>query len=509
MSLKRTLAFATILLLALNGLSRISGFIREMAIAKTYGATSVTDAYIVATTIPNLIFTIGLISLVSVVVPVFTEYEGKGKIEEAWNVSIGILNILIFIMVGMVLLGVLFAPQLVKAFAPGFTQETYSLSVRMTRFIMPSALFMTLGSLFTGILNSKNKFATAAFAPIINNVFIILGVLVLDVFWGSEGLVIGTLAGSIMFAAGQIPAMIKQGFRYRFSANINHPGIKKVFRLMGPVTIGVAVNQMYLIIDKILASGLAEGSISALQYASKVMQLPLNIFVLAVSSAFFPTMSKLAASNDSKSLASVLNQAIGVIIMFTVPAATGLIVLREPIIKVLFERGAFNSNATQMTAVALMFFSFGILGQAMNIILTRGYFSLQDTKTPIKITILGVVINIIASIILVKFLSHAGLALANSIAATVSSLVMFIYLSRRIKGILDYDNLKILGSTVISAVVMGVLSATLWNYINNVAIILRLGFTVLFSIGIYAVLIAVFERKRLIKYTRNIRTTKA
>jgi putative peptidoglycan lipid II flippase len=508
MSTKRTLALGASLLLVLNIVSRVTGFVREMVIAKAFGATAIADAYIVATTIPTSIYQIGAYALVAVMVPVFLEYEGQGQVDEAWKISNIVLNTLSAIMIAVVGLGWLFAPWIVSVFAPGFSAETYNLAVHLTRIIMPASLFMTLGALCTGYLNSRNKFAVAAFAPVLNNIFIILSALIFSERSGVFGLAMGTLAGAFMFFVIQIPALFKQGFRYKMEIGFVHPGVRKAFGLMGPVTIGCAINQLYLIIDKVLASGLAEGSISALTYANKVMQLPLNIFVMAVSSAFFPTMSRLAAVNDQKGLAAVLNQGLKIVTIVMIPAAVGLIILRQSIVKVLFERGAFDAMATQMTSVALMFFSIGIVGQAINIMLTRGFFSLHDTKTPVLFTALAAVVNIILSLILRKYLAHGGLALSNSISATTTSLFMFIFLSKRIKGIFDRSYALLFIKSLLCAAIMGFVSYMVWQYSVRLSMVIQLGCSVLAGLTIYGVLMSILEKQSIVEFYKQVRSSK-
>ena len=508
MSRGKTLALAASLLLVLNIISRVTGFIREMVIAKAFGATAIADAYIVATTIPTTIYQIGAYSLVAVMVPVFLEYEGKGQTDEAWRVSNIILNTLSVIMIAIVCLGWLFAPLIVRLFAPGFAEGTYQLAVYLTRIMMPSLLFMTIGALCSSFLNSRNRFAVAASAPIINNIFIILSALLLTKRFGVLGLAVGTLAGAFLFFAIQVPALFKLGFRYKPVAGFFHPGVRKAFGLLLPVTIGCAINQLYLIIDKVLASGLAEGSIAALTYANKVMQLPLNVFVLAVSSAFFPTMSKLAALDDRVGLASVLNQGLKIVTIVMLPATAGLITLRQPIVKVLFERGMFDTTATQMTALALMFFSLGILGQAVNVMLTRGFFSIHDTRTPVYFTALTAAINIIFSLILRKYLFHGGLALSNSISASFTSLVMFLVLSRKIKGIFNRSFAQLIVKSFLCAIIMGYAVNLAWRFFAKLSMLTQLGASILVGLAVYFGIMGILERKTLINLYKHIRVSR-
>lgn len=431
----RMLFQATLVIAALNLLSRFLGLGREVVIAHMFGATAATDAYLVALTLPMLFFAILSQALASVVVPVFTEYKARGEHREAWTLSANVINLLFVLLSALTVLGVLAAPLVVKIIAPGLSGESAALAAGLTRVMFPVLVFAGLATIFTGFLNANNIFGIPAFSGAVNNMVIIAGALTLGAVYGIHGLAYGTVLGMAAAALIQFPALRRAGFQFRFSFDWRHPGVQKLFELVVPVTIGITISQLYIVVDRFLASMLAEGSIAALNFGNKLIQLPVSLFVLALSTAVFPTLTTWVAEGRHQDVADLMRRALRIIIMTTVPAGVGLIILRVPIVQLLFERGAFDERATAMTAVALLFYSVGLVGFATNIILTRGFYAFQDTVTPVKLLAVNLFLNLILSIILMGPMAHGGLALASSLSALVNTILLVWYLERRLPGI--------------------------------------------------------------------------
>lgn len=431
--MSKSVAGAALVIMIMNLASRLLGFVRETVIAREYGATYLTDAYNAAYTIPYFLQMVLGMALVTAIVPVVTRNLIAGKEKEAWKIASITLNWTILLMTVLSLLGMGGARTVVSLLTPGFSGETADLAAMLTVIMFPSIVFMGAGMLVTGILNAKKHFAVAAFAPGFVSLAIIIAVVMLGRF-GIEYLAWGTLAGMIGSMLIQLPVLWKAGFKYSWSWNIRHPEVQGIFLNLFPIFLGTAVNQLYLAINRYFASGLSEGSISALNYAGKLMNLPMGIFVLAVSSAIYPTLSEQAVQERREALGLTLNRGLKTVLMITFPAAAGLMALRVPIVKLLFERGAFDALATQMTADALFYFCLGMFAMSANMVITRAYYALQDVRTPLIFGLLSIAVNIGASIALAPSLGHSGLALANSLAVIFSSFSMYLYLKRHLEA---------------------------------------------------------------------------
>ncbi|GAB6179375.1 murein biosynthesis integral membrane protein MurJ [Desulfotomaculum defluvii] len=460
MSTGKMIVRATLVVAIINLLSRILGFVREQVIAYMFGATNVTDAYVVAYNIPNAVFAIVIGALATVVVPVFSEYAAKGQREEAWRLFNTVITMVIIIFTLVTIAGIFAAPLLVKLTAPGLSTETASLASRLTVIMLPILVFYGLSTVFQGLLNANQVFGIPALSVSVTNLTIIISALTLGGIYGVDGLAAGTVVGFVLAALMQVPKLKKVGFKFHFTLDRHHPGVKKVLYLVMPVAIGTSLNQIYLIIDRVLASGLAEGSISALNYANRIILMPITFFVLAIGTAFYPTITTLAAQGKREELADTVLRAIRMVILFALPAGVGLMVLATPIIKLLFEHGQFGARATEMTAIALFFYAIGLVGQAANIILTRAFYAQQDTRTPVKLMAVTVVVNLVFSLLLIGPLKHGGLALANSIASLINTIMLTWFLNKRIPGMWNASAMTFLLQTALATTSM---AAVAWG----------------------------------------------
>lgn len=453
MSAGRVVAKATIIVMIMSGLSRLLGLGREAAIAHRFGASGATDAYLVAYTIPNIFYGVAGLALATVIVPIFAEYVAGGRRDEAWRLCSLVTNALVVFTVAAALAGMAAAPLIVGLLGHGFPPGTFDLAVKLTVFMLPSIVFFSLAGLFMGILNANNIFGVPAFGSAAMNAVIIFGALFLSRFYGVYGLAAGALGGAFTMALIQIPVLRRAGFRYHFIFDFRHPEVRRVLALVFPLTLGLSVNQIYLMVDWVLASGLAEGSIAALNYANKLIQLPQSIFVLAISTAIFPTLSRQIAESKPAEMAATLRRGIKVVLMLALPGGAGILILREPIVALLFQRGAFDALATEMTAAALLFFSIGLIGLCMVMILSRGFFAMQDTRTPVVVTLGTLVVKLGASMALTGYFAHAGLALGTSITALLNMLILTLLLHRRLP-VLTADLGRFLGGTVAATAAM-------------------------------------------------------
>ncbi len=444
-------------------MSMVLGLARDMVIAHQFGAKELTDAYVIALRIPNMVFYIIGGALVAVVIPVFTEYVAKGKRGEAWKVFNTVVIVVTLIFIAFTIVGLAGAPILVKLVAPGFDESVAALTVELVRLILPLMIFAGLASLFSGLLNANNIFGLPAFSNSVNNIFIIISAFTLGRMYGIHGLALGTVLAMIAMALVQFPALIKIGFRLNMSLDLRHPGVRKVYYLALPAALGVAVNQANVYINGVLASWLPEGSISALSYAERLVQFPVSLFVLALGTAVFPTLSARAAEGNREALSGALLNSLKAIIICIVPAGLGLMALSLPIVTLVYKRGAFDQQAVEMTAAALLFYAIGLVGQAAGILLTRGFYSLQDTRTPVKIGIITVLINLGLSLVLIRHLLHAGLALAGSLASLTYMALLLWGLGKKVPGLYRGGLLKFTLAVLAASGIMAVASYAVYG----------------------------------------------
>ncbi len=453
-------ARAAAVLVAFNIIAKVTALFREVVTARQFGATAGMDAYLVAYAIPSVLFYLFTGALATVVVPVYSEYAAAGRQRQAQGLFGTLFWALLALLAAATAAGLVLAPQLVGLLAPGLPAGTRALAVELTRVMFPLLVFSGLGALFTGLLNARDIFGVTALNAPLQNAAVIAAVLIAGGLWGVHGLALGVLAGGAAAALVQVPALLGTGFNFRPGVPLNHPDLKKILRLVLPVTVGLSISQTYILIDRYLASGLAEGSISALNYANRLIQMPVGLFVTAVGTAVFPSLTRRAAGSDLEGLASGVRRALELVVLVCLPAAAVFAVLPGPLVVLFYQRGAFDERASVMTAAALFFYSFGLLGQAAEFILARGFFALQDTRTPVVLSALAVGVNLALSLALVGPMRHAGLALANSIAALFNAVLLAVFLHRRLEGQLGRGLARfILRAAAAGAVLAAVLAA--------------------------------------------------
>ncbi len=434
---KRNITKAAGLMSIATFISRILGYAKDMILAVFFGATGLSDTFFVAFRIPNLLrelFAEG--SMSSAVIPVLTEHQTKYGDEEAKRL-VRIIFTSITIFVGLIcVLGIIFAPAIVTAIAPGFLNmpDKFSLTVLLTRLMFPFLLFISLAAIVMGALNTRRIFFTPAVAPAMLNITIIAAVLLLAP--GMEqpiiAVAIGVAIGGLVQFAFQLPSFFKNGYSLTPQYDFRHPGLKKISILILPATMGMAVAQINIFISTILASYLAEGSITYLYYSMRLIQFPIGIFGVAMGMAVLPTLSEHAVKGDFDSLRSDFSFALRLLFFMTIPAMAGLIALREPIVNMLFQRGKFDYAATIGTSQALLFYSLGIWAMVGVRIVTVSFYSMQDTRTPVKVAVIALLTNIILSLIFLGPLQHSGLALANAIASSVNFTALFFMLRKKL-----------------------------------------------------------------------------
>ena len=370
-----------------------------------------------------------------------------------------------------------------------FSGEKLKIAVDFTRIMIFGVIFITLSNMMTAWLQISGKFTIPGMVGFPFNICIIIGIVI-----SSKGniniMAIGTLIAMVTQFLFQLPFAIKNGYKYKTYINLKDEYIKKMIGLITPVFIGIGVNQINAVVDRTLASTLGDGAITVLNSANRLNQFVLGLFISTIAAVIYPTLSKLSNGDNNEKFAKSVAKSINIVVLLIIPISVGAIVLAEPIVRIVFERGAFNSNATDMTAIALACYSIGMIGFGLRDILNRVFYSLRDTKTPMINGSLSMGTNIILNIILIKFLGHAGLPLATSISALICIVLLLNSLKKKI-GYFGQDKIiKTTLKSLISAIVMGVVTYFTYNTLVN---ILETGFiqeaiALFASIGIGALL---------------------
>ncbi|MFC1811949.1 murein biosynthesis integral membrane protein MurJ [Thermodesulfobacteriota bacterium] len=451
-------------------LSRIFGFIRDVVIAWFFGAGLSSDAFFVAFRIPNLLRRLfGEGSLSISFIPVFTEYLSNQGKTEAFKLARSAVRLFSILLAATAVGGILVAPLIIRVIAPGFidSPEKFQLTVILTRIMFPYIFFIGLVALSMGILNVLGHFAAPALAPVFLNIAMIGSVFLISPHLDDPvaGLAIGVIIGGILQLSLQVPFLIQKGFYFWQKAKIYHPGLKKIGKLMLPTIFGAAVYQINIVVGTLLATLLREGSVSYLYYADRLVQFPLGIFAIAAATAVLPSLSRQAVAEDFSGLKDTFNHALNLVFFITIPAMVGLIVLREPIVALLFKRGAFDAETTRLTAHALLYYSVGLWAFSAVRIVVSTFYSLQDTTTPVYTAVVSVAANIVLGIVLMKTrLEHGGLALATSLASMLN-LGLLVWALRGKLGSMGWRNItKSAGKTMICSAIMGVVVWAMKNH---------------------------------------------
>ncbi len=441
-------------------ISRVFGLVRDMVIAAFFGASWMTDAFWIAFRIPNMLRRLlGEGSLTISFVPVFTEYLEKKSKEEAIELAQNVFTILSIILAVVSVLGILLSPIIVGILAPGFISDPhkFSLTVFLNQLMFPYIFFIALVALCMGILNSFRHFTAPALSPVLLNIAMIATAFALRPFFNEPitSLAIGVLIGGVLQLAMQWPVLLKFGIKFKFRFNLRHPGLKQIGMLMLPAIFSAGVGTINtLITGMILASLLPSGSVTYLFYADRIMELPLGIFAIAIGTAALPSFSKHVATDQMDELKSGIAFSLRLMLFVTIPAMVALMALNLPIISVLFQRGAFDARAAQLTGQALFCYALGLWALSVLRVFISSFFALHDSKWPLKAAIVALIVNIVASVALMYPLKHNGIALALSISAAVHVLILAFVLRNKIGTYLNRAFFMAILKIILSALIM-------------------------------------------------------
>jgi len=413
-------------------ISRISGLVRDVVMANLIGAGALADAFFVAFRIPNFlrrIFAEGAFS--QAFIPVFSELTEHNTVEakKFVNASAGALGLATLI---LSILGMVFAPFVVQIFAPGFVDNPvkFDATVDALRIMFPYLFCISLVAMSAGVLNTLNRFAIPAITPVLLNICLIVAMLVLVPYLANaaQALAVGVLIAGFVQLLFQLPSLYKEGYLATPKIDRNNKSVKRVFGLMLPAMFSVSVAQVNMLVNTFLASFLVTGSVSWLYFSDRLMEFPVGVFGIALATVVLPSLSKEYTSGSSERFSAMMDWALRWVVVIAVPATAALYLLATPLLTTIFQYNEFDVHDVEMSASALQAFATGVCGFIFVKVLAPGFFARQDTKTPMKVAVVSVGVNVVLSIILVKSMAHTGLALAISITAWVNALLLFVIL---------------------------------------------------------------------------------
>jgi putative peptidoglycan lipid II flippase len=450
------MARSSLIVMAAFAAAKLIGLLRERAIAHQFGATAEYDAYIAAFKIPDLLFMlIAGGALVSAFLPVFADALARDDEDEAWTIASGVTNVVFAVTLVLAALAAMAAPWLVQhIIAPGFNPAQQALAADLMRIVLVSTLVFAVSGIQMGILNAYQHFLLPALAPIAYNFGILIGALWLAPRYGIRGLAYGVVIGAVLHLLVKVPGLAHYGFRYKPIAGLHVAGVRLVLWLMWPRVLALGTVQVVLIVSTALASALTTGSLSALNYAWIISQMPQTILGTAVATVAFPTLAEYAALGRLAQLRATTVGALRVLIALSVPAAVGLWVLGPPLIDILLRTGRFDQTAADATLAALRMFALGLVGHVMLEVVARAFYAQKNTLTPLYIAVVAMVLNVTLALLLVRPLLHAGLALANSVAVSLEVVLALWILGRMLNGIEGRVLAATLGRALASAAAM-------------------------------------------------------
>ena len=483
---RATVASATLVTMTLIGLSRITGIIRDIGRTTLFGRDWHTDAYVSAFSIPDLIYFLASGGALSAgFVPVFTGYLTKGEDEKAMRTFRVLMTYLGLLLLSLIIAFEVLAPQLVALLFPGMVgdEQKFTLTVRLVRILLPAQFFFVLGSLFTGALWSLRYFAEPQVQSVLYNLFILFGGILGAQFcahWlgkGIEGMAIGALTGAAV-GAGLVQArkLWQVGMDFRPCFDWRDEGARQVLKLVIPVVFSLSVTQINaIILPRSFSSLLPHGAATAVEMANRIMQLPVALFGASVGIALFPTLSALATKEAIDDLRRQVTSGLRTVLFMTVPTAVLMAVLREPIVALFFEYGRWKSSDTQATALALLFYSFGVPAMSCQQVLARGFYALRDTWTPVWVGLLSFALAFTLNAALVHSpLQQGGLALAFSISAWFNITLLAILLRKRLNGLEGSAFLKLIAWLLPSSVAMGLVATSSLSFLPIGGVVGRL-----------------------------------
>jgi putative peptidoglycan lipid II flippase len=481
---------AALLVMIITILSKFLGFGRDIVLSYVYGASAITDAYLISQTIPTVIFSFISAGIATGFIPMYSRILKEQGELEADRFTSNLSNSLLILASIVVAFVLLFAEPVVKLFASGFDGETLQLATSFTRISVFGVYFTSLMNIFSGFLRLHNNYVVPALVGVPLNL-VNMGALILSTKTNLYVLPIGAVLATAFQLVLIFPFVHRSRYRHQSILNPRDDNMRLMVAIALPVIVGTSVNEINVLVNRTLASGIAVGGISALNYAGRLSGFVQGLFVVSITTVMYPMIAKMAAEGNVRGLKKSISEAISIINLLVIPTTIGAMVFSKEIIVLLFGRGAFTPEAIDMTANCLFYYSIGMIAFGLRAILTRAFYALQDTKTPMINASIAVVLNIALNLILSRFLGLGGLALASSVSATLSVFLMFATLRRKIGSFGLQEIGRSLAKICLTALLMGVVA--LWSfrilkpvYSQNAALLVAIGVGALFFVVLIA-----------------------
>jgi putative peptidoglycan lipid II flippase len=479
-------------------LSRILGLVREVVLANQFGTTSTMDAYVSAFRIPDLLFLVVIAgSFGAAFIPVFGEYLAKGDEERAWRLASAVLTWAGIVVVALSVIIFVFARPMMLIVAPGFDDETTTLAVDLMRILLLSPIFLGTGIALKGILEAQHEFTWPAFAPLIYNLAIIAGAIWFAPEYGIQAVAWAVIIGALGHVLVQLPSVLRSGLVFRPTLDRQVEGLAEVGRLLGPRIIGLAAFQANFIAINAFASTTSSERVSALNYAWQLLMLPHGVLALSISTVIFPTLAQLYSTGDDAGFRTTLDRTLRPLLFLSIPASAGLFLIREPIVRLIYQSGSFDARSTDLVSAPLAWFAAGLVGYALTEILTRVFYATRDTRTPVITGVLTVIVNLLMCALLIGSLGHSGLALALTVTTGAEAVILWLFLRQRAGGVVGRGFVPWLTKVALATAGMGLLIWLTVGMVNDVQtnpdidFIWREAFFV-YALGMYVLAFIVF-----------------
>lgn len=456
----------TLVLMGTTIIAKILGFFKTIVLASSYGTTIYSDSYLIALNIPSVIFSAVVTAISTTFIPMYYTVDNNDDNKEKIKYVNNILNIVIVLSILICIISLIFIKPLVHMFAIGFKGEALEVTIKFSRIMIFGIIFIGISNIMSSYLQVSDNFTIPGLIGIPFNIIIIVS-MIISTNTNPYIMAYGTVIAMLSQLLFQVPFAYKKGYKYNLYINLKEDYIKCIIKLVCPVFIGVAANQVNVIIDKTLASTLGEGSVSALSYANKLNLFVIGLFITSIVTVIYPKLSKLAKRCDLSEFVDVVVKSINSIIILVLPITAGAIVLSKPIVKILFERGAFDIDATKMTSIALIFYSIGMIGFGLREMLAKVFYSLHDTKTPMINGAMSMGINIILNLILVRFGGYWGLALATSLSSIICVILLFNSLKNKIEYLGEDKIIKTTLKSILASFIMSIITYLTYNLFNK------------------------------------------
>ena len=471
---KRQILKSASIISVITVVSRILGYVRDQRLTLLLGTTGIADSFVLAYRIPNVLRRlVGEGSMTASFIPVFTDYMRNRSREETWKFANRLFWTFSLALAGLTILGVIFSPLAVRLFSMFGKNQVQVEAVYLNRLMFPYILFIGMAALAMAILNCFHIFGLPAATPILLNIsFIVFSVALVWRHFSSPAaaLAVGVLVGGIFQFFLQVPQLVRRGMNFEFGVSFTDPGVRRVARLMLPGFLGIGIAQINLLVDTIFANAkvMPEGSLVSLYVADRVTELVLGGYAIAVATAILPMMAHQASGGDYEAMKKTFGFALRIVSFITIPAAVGLVILREPIVQVLFQHGRFVAESTRLTARALLYYSMGLPAFATVKLIVPAFYSTQDTRTPVRVAVITLLVNVLLNVIFLFYffpkLRNGGPALASALAGYFNVLVLFVVFRLRFGRLGTWEILMSMGKIGICSAAMGAVCWTTLRY---------------------------------------------